>query len=117
MQLLPKLCDLSAILLLQDGAEGATGNVENGGKPKRKRKRDSHQQELNKQAQHRYRCATHSMLLVCNSHNNLMLHSLLCVPWWADTRLSACAWVQYRCKIYAPVHSQNLGKSMCLNHS
>jgi len=65
-------------LLPQDGAEGANGNAENnGGKPKRKRKRDSHQQELNKQAQHRYRCATHSMLPACNNHNNVVLHILL----------------------------------------
>ena len=42
--------------MLQDGADGDNGNAENvGGRPKRKRKRDSHQQELNKQAQHRYR--------------------------------------------------------------
>lgn len=69
------LCGLSGLLLLQDGAEGANGNAENnGGKPKRKRKRDSHQQELNKQAQHRYRFVTQSMLLSCN--NNILLHSL-----------------------------------------
>ena len=80
MQLLPKLCDLSAILLLQDGAEGATGNVENGGKPKRKRKRDSHQQELNKQAQHRYRFASLSTLISCSKHNPVLLYILLCLP-------------------------------------
>jgi len=70
------LCGPSAVQLLQDWAEGANGNAENnGGKPKRKRKRDSHQQELNKQAQHRYRCVTQSMLLSCNNHNNCQLLS------------------------------------------
>ena len=33
------------------------------GKPKRKRKRDTHQQELNKQAQHRYRYGKQSPVL------------------------------------------------------
>ena len=77
----PKLCGLSAILLPQDGAEGANGNAENnGGKPKRKRKRDSHQQELNKQAQHRYRFASLSTLISCSKHNPVLLYILLCLP-------------------------------------
>ena len=51
--------------LLQQGDEGRVlgdGGVELNaqGKPKRKRKRDTHQQELNKQAQHRYRCGKQS---------------------------------------------------------
>ena len=56
---------MSTFLLQQEdsgGAPGDEGGVELNaqGKPKRKRKRDTHQQELNKQAQHRYRCGKQS---------------------------------------------------------
>ena len=40
-----------------NGKAGAPGE-----KQRRKRKRDAHQQELNKQAQHRYRCLSLSLL-------------------------------------------------------
>lgn len=56
------LCNASTpTLLLQQGDNGGEPGDNGGvdlnaqGKPKRKRKRDTHQQELNKQAQHRYR--------------------------------------------------------------
>lgn len=59
------LCHAQPLCSLQQGDEGGVlgdGGVELNaqGKPKRKRKRDTHQQELNKQAQHRYRCGKQS---------------------------------------------------------
>ena len=43
-----------------DNGKNATGNT--GEKQRRKRKRDAHQQELNKQAQHRYRCVVFCLI-------------------------------------------------------
>lgn len=56
----------TSTLLLQQGDNGGGPGDDGGvelnaqGKPKRKRKRDTHQQELNKQAQHRYRSGKQS---------------------------------------------------------
>lgn len=68
---------IDTFLVKQEDTPSETGAVELNaqGKPKRKRKRDTHQQELNKQAQHRYRCASQPQVAAtCQASALAFLH-------------------------------------------